>query len=154
MGRIGLISDTHNHLDPAVLKAFRGVDQILHAGDVGARHILAALESIAPVTVVSGNTDYDPDWRETEVAEAAGLKILLRHIVDPYALTRELRGWLDRVRPHIVLFGHTHQRCQAWVNNVLFLNPGSPSRPRMGEPPGVALLDGNAEKFHVEFVNL
>lgn len=154
MGRIGLIADTHNYLDPGVLQAFRGVEQILHAGDVGSRRILADLESIAPVTVVRGNTDCDPDWRETEVVEAAGLKLLLRHIVDPYALTRDLRGWLERVRPDIVLFGHTHRRCQLWVNAVCFLNPGSASRPRRGEPPGVALLEGNAEKFHVEFVNL
>lgn len=154
MGRIGLIADTHNHLDPGVIQTFRGVEQILHAGDVGGRRILAELEVVAPVTVVSGNTDFDPDWRETEVVETAGLKILLRHIVDPYALTRDLRGWLERAKPDIVLFGHTHQRCRAWVNGVLFVNPGSPSRPRMGEPPGVALLEGNGDKFHVEFINL
>jgi putative phosphoesterase len=154
MGRIGLISDTHNFLHPAVLEAFRGVDQILHAGDVGSRRLLADLEKIAPVTVVSGNTDFEPDWRETEVVEPAGINILIRHIVDPYAPTRELRGWLDRVKPDIVLFGHTHQRYRARIDGVLFLNPGSPSRPRMQEPPGVALLEGNAEEFHVEFVNL
>ena len=42
---IGVISDTHGHLPPAVKKAFTGVDLIIHAGDVGEPDIKDALES-------------------------------------------------------------------------------------------------------------
>ena len=57
--RIGVISDTHGYLDPAVVKLFGGVSHIIHAGDVGDAAILATLEAIAPVTAVSGNVESD-----------------------------------------------------------------------------------------------
>ena len=57
--RIGVISDTHGYLDPAVVKLFGGVTHIIHAGDVGDAAILATLEAIAPVTAVSGNVESD-----------------------------------------------------------------------------------------------
>lgn len=33
--RIGLIADTHNLLRPEALAALRGVDHLIHAGDIG-----------------------------------------------------------------------------------------------------------------------
>src|SRR4026208_1469617 len=76
---IGLISDTHDFLDPRVPSLFKGVEHILHAGDIGRMSILVALERIAPVTAVLGNTDAGLDVRETEVIELAGRKFLLHH---------------------------------------------------------------------------
>ena len=35
--KLGILSDTHNLLRPQVLSALRGVDVILHAGDVSRR---------------------------------------------------------------------------------------------------------------------
>ena len=40
MARIGVISDTHNFLDPRIPALFTGVDHILHAGDIGLPAIL------------------------------------------------------------------------------------------------------------------
>ena len=57
--RIGVISDTHGYLDPAVIALFAGASHIIHAGDVGNPAIIAALETIAPVTAVSGNVEGD-----------------------------------------------------------------------------------------------
>ncbi|MGH7505824.1 MAG: metallophosphoesterase family protein, partial [Longimicrobiales bacterium] len=54
--RIGVISDTHGMLRPAVLDHFSDVSHILHAGDIGDPDILIALEAVAPVTAVWGNT--------------------------------------------------------------------------------------------------
>ena len=42
--RIGLISDTHGHLDRKVVGLFDGVDAILHAGDIGFASIILELE--------------------------------------------------------------------------------------------------------------
>src|SRR5581483_116168 len=58
--RIGVISDTHGLFRPAVLDVFRGVDHILHAGDIGGEEVLKALGEIAPVTACAGNND---GWR-------------------------------------------------------------------------------------------
>src|SRR6185436_8015579 len=81
--KIGLISDTHNYLDPRVPKLFEGVDHILHAGDVGLSALIVELEQIAPVTAVVGNTDEGLPLRETESVTLGGKKFLLHHIVTP-----------------------------------------------------------------------
>jgi len=44
--RIGVISDTHGYLDPAVVKLFGGVTHIIHAGDVMDPEILERLARI------------------------------------------------------------------------------------------------------------
>ena len=54
---IGVISDTHGLVRPEVHKAFRRVDLILHAGDIGSPDVLKELQSIAPVKAVRGNND-------------------------------------------------------------------------------------------------
>src|SRR5436309_1704385 len=84
--KIGVISDTHNFLDPKVAKLFAGVDHILHAGDIGLPWVIMELEGIAPVTAVLGNTDDGRlEFKATELVELAGRKFLLHHIVDPRA---------------------------------------------------------------------
>ena len=50
--RIGVIADTHGLFDPAIRRHFKGVDLILHAGDIGDRSVIEQLEQIAPVTAV------------------------------------------------------------------------------------------------------
>jgi len=54
---VGVISDTHGLLRPEAVAALRGVEHILHAGDVGDIAILDALREIAPVTAIRGNVD-------------------------------------------------------------------------------------------------
>ena len=81
--KIGLISDTHNHLDPRVPTIFAGVDHILHAGDVGLSLILNELELIAPVTAVLGNNDSHLPIPETAMVLLGGKKFLVHHIVTP-----------------------------------------------------------------------
>ena len=56
--RIGVISDTHGRLRPAVAEKLQGVDCILHAGDFDSPDILQALDRIAPVYGVRGNNDW------------------------------------------------------------------------------------------------
>jgi putative phosphoesterase len=152
--RIGLISDTHGFLDPRLPRIFRGVEHILHAGDIGPDHLVAQLESIAPVTAVLGNTDSSTLFRLTESLVLAGRKFLVQHIVAPHALTKELQERLARERPHIVLFGHTHQQFNQAINGVWFLNPGYAGKPKSGAARSVALLEGGAEEMRAEFIGL
>ena len=56
--RIGVISDTHNYLDPLIPRLFAGVDHILHGGDIGQPAILLALErAVSPVSIFNLGTD-------------------------------------------------------------------------------------------------
>ena len=48
---IGVISDTHELVRPEVCDILKGVDLIIHAGDIGSAEVFA-LEAIAPVKAV------------------------------------------------------------------------------------------------------
>jgi hypothetical protein len=154
--RLGLISDTHGFLDPRVLDLLAGVDHILHAGDVGPPRILLELESLAPVTAVSGNTDHGLACRETEVVSVQDRKFLVHHIVNPHRLTEALARHLEAARPDVVVFGHTHEPFCQTVGGVLFVNPGSAGRARFGKPRTLAILhwDGDAGSPSVDFLEL
>jgi len=139
--RIGLISDTHGHLDPAVAGIFEGVGHILHAGDIGGRPVIHQLERVAPVTAVLGNNDWESDWRTTEVVELEGFAILIHHIVTPGHPTPELARALERHRPRVVVYGHTHQAASRDLDSVLYVNPGYSGKPRFNAPRSVAIMD-------------
>lgn len=153
--KIGVISDTHNYLDPKIPELFAGVGQILHAGDVGLPWILQELEQVAPVTAVSGNTD-DPALRYAPVksVEIAGRKFFIQHIVRPHDLNEALQQRLARERPEVVVFGHTHQRCCESLNGVLYFNPGYAGRAKPGAERSVAILHCDGQGIRAEYVDL
>ena len=151
--KLGLISDTHGFLDPRLPKPFRGVDHILHAGDIGPDRLLAQLESIAPVTAVLGNTDSSNWINLTETPTLGGRKFLIHHIVSPRSLTAELEAQIKLAQPNVILFGHTHRRFEETINGVLFINPGYSGQPKQGVERSVAVL--HLEKMLlVEFISL
>jgi uncharacterized protein len=154
MARFGIISDTHGHLDPRVARIFEGVDHIFHAGDIGYPAIIMELEALAPVTAVLGNTDVGLDVRETEVVEIEGVKVLVHHIVTPGHPGETLANRLQRDRPSVVLFGHTHRTCAEQHGDVFYLNPGYSGRPRPGTARSVALLETGPKGLQHRFVPL
>ena len=141
--RIGVIADTHGLFDPAILLHFKDVDHILHAGDIGKRYVIEQLETIAPVTAVSGNVDtYEQTGLPPEtVIELAGFRIAIRHIVYKGGkLTKDGRAFLNRQQPDICIFGHTHQSKSEWLGGRLLFNPGSAGPKRFNLPRGLGLL--------------
>lgn len=153
--RIGLISDTHGHFDPRLPELFAGVEHILHAGDIGPPEIIAKLERLAPVTAVLGNNDFDPSWKETETMELAGLKFLVHHIVPIASKVAGIFDAVRRLRPHVVVFGHTHQPHDSMRDGVRYLNPGYAGRQRFKQERSVALADlADGEVRRLEFVPL
>jgi putative phosphoesterase len=152
--KIGVISDTHDFLDPKVEKIFKGVNHILHAGDVGDPMIPLELQAIAPVTVVLGNTDLGLSYNDTEVVTLAGKKFLVHHIVNPFAPSEKLEARLKRDRPDVVIFGHTHKRYSETFNGVLYFNPGYSGKSRLGADRSVAILHLSGDEIRHEFVPL
>jgi len=138
--KIGVISDTHDFLDPRVKELFADVDHILHAGDVGTVWITFQLEQIAPVTAVIGNTDSGLSFPENEVIELAGRKFMVQHIVDPRTPDERLRRQLEKHRPDVLVFGHTHKAFDQTINGTRFFNPGYSGRPKFNQPRSVAIF--------------
>jgi putative phosphoesterase len=153
--RIGVIADTHGLFDPAIRRHFRGVDHILHAGDIGDRSVIQQLEQIAPVTAVSGNVDgYEQSGFPSEtVVTLFGIRVGLRHVVyEGGKLTKDGRAFLEREQPDICIFGHTHQPKAEWFSKTLLFNPGSAGPQRFNLPRAVGTLrviDGKIKPRHI-----
>ena len=150
--KIGVISDTHNFLDPKFAELFAGVSHILHAGDVGNASIIHELAAIAPVTAVYGNTDMNLPFNETEVVELAGRKFLVHHIVNPFAPAERLKNRIARERPDVVVFGHTHKQFCETIGGILFFNPGYAGRPKFNTERSAAILDCSEKEIRAEFL--
>ena len=131
------------------------MDHILHGGDIGLPAIILALEQIAPVTAVAGNTD-DPGfhYRLTETVELAGRKFLVHHIVNPQSLTDPVKTRIARERPDVVVFGHTHKPFSETHRRHAFFNPGYAGKPRFGLERSVAILHCSEKGIRAEYLPL
>jgi putative phosphoesterase len=152
--KLGIISDTHDYLDPKIARLFQGVDHILHAGDVGSAWITFQLSQIAPVTAVTGNTDQGLSLKETEVIALGGRTFLVHHIVDPRELSESLQNRIKRARPDVVVFGHTHKRFCQILGGILFFNPGYAGKQRFSLDRSVAILQWTDQGIRPEYFEL
>ena len=152
--KIGVISDTHGHLDQRIEKIFAGVNHILHAGDIGFASIILELQFIAPVTAVLGNCDEDIGYPLFQSVELEQKKFLLHHIVSPRELSDPVKTRIAKDRPDVVIFGHTHKKFAETMNGALFFNPGYAGKPKFGAERSVALLHLENGKIRHEFIPL
>jgi putative phosphoesterase len=152
--KIGVISDTHGHLDSKIPDLFAGVNHILHGGDIGLPWLILKLEEIAPVTAVLGNNDTGLDFKETELIELSGRKILVHHIVDPRKPANAIQRRIIREGPDVVVFGHTHKPFCEKIGGALFFNPGYAGKPRFNLPRSVAVLDCDPDGITADFLEL
>ena len=135
--KVGVVSDTHGLLRPEVAPALRGVEQILHLGDVGDFSILKALEKIAPVHAVRGNVDRSGACSrlpETDVLLLEGHYIYMLHNIDTLHLDPAAAKFAA------VLYGHSHKPVVRRQKGVLYFNPGSCGPRRFHLPVTVGLL--------------
>jgi putative phosphoesterase len=149
---IGVISDTHGVLRPQAAQALRGVELIIHAGDIGHPRVLTALEEIAPVQAVRGNTDRG-EWARrlplSRLLEVGGARLYVLHELQALDQT-----WRPRPRFQAVIYGHSHQPRLACQDGVLYLNPGSAGPRRFTLPVTLALLRVREGRLQAEVVNL
>lgn len=150
--RLCVLSDTHGRLSQEAVGWCGGADYIVHAGDVGADAILAALESVAPLICVSGNVDAPGLAPLRARASLAGWRILVEHIVwhrgGPSPACRAL---FAEEGADLVIFGHTHRPFCEMVEGRVFFNPGScgPRRFDLPRTVGEAVLDDSGGWFRI-----
>ncbi|MFC1878195.1 metallophosphoesterase family protein [Thermodesulfobacteriota bacterium] len=148
---IGVISDTHGLLRPEVMKSFKGVDLILHAGDVGDPEVIEHLESVAPVVVVRGNMDYGSWADQLPVSKSLIIgktRLFIIHDIE----------WIDRQMAlqiyQVIITGHTHRPLIDNKSKVLFFNPGSAGHQRHGHSVSVGKLFLCNGKLDAQLVEL
>ncbi|WP_175402766.1 metallophosphoesterase family protein [Mangrovivirga cuniculi] len=129
--RIGLISDTHSHLEENVLKYFEECDEIWHAGDIGDISVLHTLENFKPVRAVYGNidgSDVIKEVPEDQIFTIEGLKVWITHIGGyPPKYTSRIKKKLEEIKPGLFICGHSHilKVIPDRERNLIHMNPGA-----------------------------
>lgn len=130
--RIGLISDTHSHLDSRVLTHFAECDEVWHAGDIGDMTLVNQFEQFKPFRAVFGNIDdreIQTRFPEDLRFMCGGLKIWMTHIAGaPPHYNPRVKKELRNEVPDILICGHSHilrVKRDPSYGNMLYLNPGA-----------------------------
>jgi putative phosphoesterase len=168
---VGVISDTHDHLDNTRLAARilseRNVSLALHLGDIVSPFTLRLLaDSIdSRLLGVYGNNDGDKlllsriaserGWMLVEqpyILEVDGRRLLLLHgfgsrdktvlLVDSLAASSRFDA---------VLYGHTHKADLRRVGDTLVLNPG-PVSGYLADKPSLAILDTDSMEAEIIYL--
>jgi putative phosphoesterase len=145
------VADSHGLLRPEALRRLRGVDRIVHAGDIGSPEVLAALRAMAPVTAVRGNNDRGTWARaipETAILAVGHVRLYVLH--DVKALDVDPRS----AALAAVIAGHSHRPSLVERDGVLFLNPGSIGPRRFTLPVAMGFLTVDGAGVRGEIVHL
>ena len=129
--KIGLLSDTHSHIDQKVLDFFKDCDEVWHAGDIGDISVLDTLESLFKVRAVYGNIDnhqvrsFIPEF---QVFTLENYKVVMTHIGGyPNKYAPRIKKLLLTEKPNLFISGHSH--ILKVINdeklNLLHVNPGA-----------------------------
>ena len=161
--KIGVISDTHSagsgrDLPVKILEALKGVDMILHCGDLECLGVLDYLEEVAPLLAVRGYEDPVEEGERlaltTRVVKVEGVSIGMIHdiqwpgpkiptspdgadLILPEANGREIMARKFKEPVDIVLYGDTHEEIVTYWDGLMIMNPGSPTYPGKRHKRGV-----------------
>jgi hypothetical protein len=129
--KIGLMSDTHGHLDERIFEHFKDVDEVWHAGDIGSHSLADQLEHFKPFRAVYGNID-DHKMRlrypEHLRFDCEGLDIWMTHIGGyPGKFPARIKNDLLIAAPNLFICGHSHilKIIPDSQFNLLHINPGA-----------------------------
>ena len=131
MKKIGLLSDTHGWLNPAVFEFFKDCDEIWHAGDIGGADVADALIAFKPLRGVYGNID---DYRTRvmfnwlNIFTIENVKVMMTHIGGyPGHYEPGIKELIIKEKPNIFISGHSHILKVMRDNNydLLHINPGA-----------------------------
>ncbi len=131
MTKIGLLSDTHGHIDEKLLDFFKDVDEVWHAGDIGDISVIEKIEARKPVKAVYGNIDGTAlriRFKEDCCFKVEDIKVRMTHIGGyPGRYEPRVRAKLFKDPPNIFISGHSHILKIIYDNklNCLHINPGA-----------------------------
>ena len=135
--KIGLLSDTHSHIDERVLKHLEDCDEIWHAGDIGSLDVTDKLSEIAPLRAVYGNIDganIRSEYPSNQHFNLLGQSVWITHIGgSPPRFYPGMLSKLKALKPNIFICGHSH----------ILLAKGCPEFEGLHLNPGAAGLYGN-----------
>lgn len=131
MKKIGLLSDTHGWLNPAVFEFFKDCDEIWHVGDIGSIDVADSLSAFKPLRAVYGNID-DQKIRlmfpKVNIFTVENVKVMMTHIGGyPNRYEPGIKELIIKEKPNIFISGHSH--ILKVMNDkdlrLLHINPGA-----------------------------
>ena len=131
MKKILLLSDTHSHLDKAMIKYINQADEVWHAGDIGDILVTDKIKKIKPLRAVYGNIDnaiirsefplHNRFWCEQ-------VDVWITHIGGyPGRYSPSLRESISNNPPKLFISGHSHilKVMNDKKLDLLHMNPGA-----------------------------
>ncbi len=131
MKKIGLIADTHSHLDESVSEYFSACDEIWHAGDFGSVEVIEKLSAISLLRGVYGNIDdraIQSRFPEDLFFTCEGVKVFMRHIGGyPGRYSPGVKEKIRKSGASLFISGHSHILKVMYDEqlNCLHMNPGA-----------------------------
>ena len=129
--RIGLISDTHSHIDETILSYLQECDEVWHAGDIGDRSVTDTIAAQKPLRAVFGNIDHGDLRHEFPLNNrftVEGLDVLITHIGGyPGRYNKRVTEIFQDNPPGLFICGHSHI-CKVMFDkkyDFLHINPGA-----------------------------
>ena len=131
MTKILLLSDTHSHIDDAILKHVGWADEVWHAGDIGSLKVTDAIEKLKPLKGVHGNIDdhiIQKEFPENNRFLCEGVDVWITHIGGyPPKYNVRTRDMIKENPPKLFICGHSHilKVMMDKKLGVLHMNPGA-----------------------------
>ncbi len=162
--KVGIISDTHIGANKEKFEVFlnkhlKDVSLIIHAGDYHNKEVIDIIERRSKFIGVYGNVDNEEirnRLKEKVIIELMDYKIGIYHGhgIEKTTLERAYREFKDDY-VDIIVFGHSHQPLIRTKNNILMLNPGSPTNRRRERWFSYILLELLSESINasIKFLN-
>ncbi len=147
---IAVVSDTHRIIKYINLakELIKDADILIHLGDNIDDVELLERGFKGKVYAVAGNCDYSAKYPKESVIEVNGKRVFFTH-GDLYGVKSSMNNIYYRGRElnaDIVLFGHTHQQLIEKEDDMILMNPGSISLPKLkGRCIGFIDIDDNGD---------
>ncbi|MGJ8714615.1 MULTISPECIES: metallophosphoesterase family protein [Maribacter] len=131
MTKILLLSDTHSHIDDAILKHVKWADEVWHAGDIGTLDVTDTIAKLKPLKGVHGNIDdhiIQKEFPENNRFFCEGVDVLITHIGGyPPKYNIRTRDMIRENPPKLFISGHSHilKVMMDKKLGVLHMNPGA-----------------------------
>ncbi len=131
MTKILLLSDTHSHIDDAILKYVKQADEVWHAGDIGSLMVTDSLQKLKPLRAVFGNIDNHIIQKEFPLHNrfmCEDVNVYMTHIGGyPPKYNVNTRDIIKQNPPKLFICGHSHilKVMMDKKLGVLHMNPGA-----------------------------
>ncbi|WP_026713083.1 metallophosphoesterase family protein [Flavobacterium daejeonense] len=131
MKKILLLSDTHSHIDDAILKYVNQADEVWHAGDIGDLKVIDTIKIVKPLRAVYGNIDDAQARLEFPLHNrfmCEGVSVWMTHIGGyPGKYNPNVRAEMLANPPQLFICGHSHILKVMFdkQHNLLHMNPGA-----------------------------